>query len=264
MSNKSADELALLFASKDIDPKNFGWKWEEAAALAGVGISTYIAMLNTISPAQKELIDQIEEHSQSVLALENDYKLANSALGKYGISTGDLYAGMRGLGFTQTALSVALLDYNGELSDTLALYEHLESDFPGMAATVVFGLAAMATNAGTFNDKLSETEKRLQAVAASLSTPLGEDILVEGSRGWMRIEAPDKVGEFNPSMMASGGIVNKPTYALLGERGPEAVIPLNQGGGGRSINIYVELDGHQIVRAIGQPLVDELRLHGVN
>ncbi len=55
-----------------------------------------------------------------------------------------------------------------------------------------------------------------------------------------------------------GGIITKPTLAMIGEKGPEAVIPLGKGMG--TANIYVELDGRIIARAIGQPLVDEIRL----
>jgi hypothetical protein len=45
-------------------------------------------------------------------------------------------------------------------------------------------------------------------------------------------------------MLANGGIVNSPTLAFIGERGPEAVIPLtgpNAGGGmgGNTVNINV-------------------------
>lgn len=35
--------------------------------------------------------------------------------------------------------------------------------------------------------------------------------------------------------MASGGIVTKPTLAMIGEAGPEAVVPLGRGGGGTTI-----------------------------
>jgi phage-related minor tail protein len=42
----------------------------------------------------------------------------------------------------------------------------------------------------------------------------------------------------NIPTMAAGGIVNSPTLAMIGERGPEAVIPLGRGGMGRiTINI---------------------------
>jgi phage-related minor tail protein len=42
--------------------------------------------------------------------------------------------------------------------------------------------------------------------------------------------------------MAAGGIVTKPTLALIGESGPEAVIPLRRGswaGGGVTVNVTV-------------------------
>ena len=41
--------------------------------------------------------------------------------------------------------------------------------------------------------------------------------------------------------LANGGIVNSPTTALIGEAGPEAVIPLNRMGsmGGSTVNIVV-------------------------
>jgi hypothetical protein len=46
----------------------------------------------------------------------------------------------------------------------------------------------------------------------------------------------------NIPMLAAGGIVTSPTLAMIGERGPEAVIPLskmNQIGGGNNVTIHV-------------------------
>ena len=41
--------------------------------------------------------------------------------------------------------------------------------------------------------------------------------------------------------LAKGGIVTQPTLALIGESGPEAVVPLGKGGGiGTTINVYVQ------------------------
>lgn len=60
-----------------------------------------------------------------------------------------------------------------------------------------------------------------------------------------------------------GGIAMRPMLAAIAERKPEAVIPLDKLEGmigGREVNIYVELDGRVLMKAIGQPLVDEIRL----
>jgi hypothetical protein len=58
-------------------------------------------------------------------------------------------------------------------------------------------------------------------------------------------------------MLAEGGIVTSPTLAMIGERGPEAVIPLNRAGGmgmgGNTITVNVNGgDPNSIVRALQQ------------
>lgn len=55
-------------------------------------------------------------------------------------------------------------------------------------------------------------------------------------------------------MLAEGGIVTGPTIAMIGEAGPEAVIPLNRMGGMGGMNITVNMapgaNGDDVVRAL--------------
>ena len=54
-------------------------------------------------------------------------------------------------------------------------------------------------------------------------------------------------------MLANGGIVNSPTLAMIGEAGPEAVVPLNKSGGfGNTFNITVNgaIDSEGTARTI--------------
>jgi hypothetical protein len=63
----------------------------------------------------------------------------------------------------------------------------------------------------------------------------------------------------NIPMLAEGGIVNSPTLAMIGERGPEAVIPLNRAGamGG---NYTINVNGGLASSAeIGQSVVNAIR-----
>lgn len=62
--------------------------------------------------------------------------------------------------------------------------------------------------------------------------------------------------------LAEGGIVNSATVALIGEAGPEAVVPLDRMGGmsGGGQTIIVELDGRTLMRSVAPRFVDELRL----
>lgn len=69
----------------------------------------------------------------------------------------------------------------------------------------------------------------------------------------------------NIPMLAKGGIVNRPTLAMIGEAGPEAVVPLNKmgsmgGGGGITINIYGDIMGDDAVEKIGDQLTRKLQL----
>lgn len=43
-------------------------------------------------------------------------------------------------------------------------------------------------------------------------------------------------------MLAEGGIVSSPTLVLAGEKGPEAIVPLDSGMGGQQINLYLDGD----------------------
>lgn len=64
--------------------------------------------------------------------------------------------------------------------------------------------------------------------------------------------------------MAAGGIVTSPTLALIGEAGPEAVIPLRKNLGTGAINITVNgaLDPVAVARQIRELLRDEARRTG--
>jgi murein DD-endopeptidase MepM/ murein hydrolase activator NlpD len=73
---------------------------------------------------------------------------------------------------------------------------------------------------------------------------------------------------FSVPALADGGVVRKPTMALIGERGPEAVVPLDQMGGVNSVvNVTVNNDGsvktdsnqgNELGRAIQRAVVDEI------
>ena len=47
--------------------------------------------------------------------------------------------------------------------------------------------------------------------------------------------------------LAEGGIVTRPTLALIGEKGPEAVVPLDGGRAGGGVTI-LQIDGQELVR----------------
>ncbi len=66
----------------------------------------------------------------------------------------------------------------------------------------------------------------------------------------------------NIPMLASGGIVTAPTLAMLGEAGPEAVVPLDRAGGmGMGpVTIIIEVDGRRMAQATAPHLTELIRL----
>ena len=81
------------------------------------------------------------------------------------------------------------------------------------------------------------------------------DIPFVGKVGGFTIGLPDL------PRLAEGGIINQPTLAILGERGPEAVVPLGKGGFGTStiieVNVLGDLraeDEQSVADAIGRVL----------
>jgi hypothetical protein len=64
----------------------------------------------------------------------------------------------------------------------------------------------------------------------------------------------------NIPMLAEGGIVTQPTLAMIGEAGPEAVVPLNRAGG--FANVTVNVTGGLATSAeIGQAVINAIRAY---
>ncbi len=87
----------------------------------------------------------------------------------------------------------------------------------------------------------------------------GKDIGTLGSVSLGRMGGDSGDGGANPAgldykAMATGGIVRSPTFALIGEAGPEAVVPLNKAGG-LGMNITVNAGLVSTPDQVGQDII---------
>jgi hypothetical protein len=130
--------------------------------------------------------------------------------------------------------------------------------------------------AGIWNSIRETASKVWDGIVTAIKTPINAIISALNAliRGLNRIsfKVPDWVpllggkswGFSIPQipMLARGGIVMKPTFAMLGEAGPEAVVPLDRAGaiGTGPVIIIVELDGRRIAQATAPHLTDLIRL----
>ena len=59
--------------------------------------------------------------------------------------------------------------------------------------------------------------------------------------------------------LAKGGIVTQPTLALIGEAGPEAVVPLNKMGGMGGVTINIEAGLVSTPDQVGQQIIEAIQ-----
>jgi hypothetical protein len=86
--------------------------------------------------------------------------------------------------------------------------------------------------------------------------------------GGKKVSLPPKI---KVPMLAEGGIVTGPTLAMIGEKGPEAVVPLGKGGAGmgQTFNIKIDVSGvtdrsdkKQLAMQISNEIQKEMRRWG--
>lgn len=78
-----------------------------------------------------------------------------------------------------------------------------------------------------------------------------------GGKGWSMPKIP---------MLAEGGIVDRPTLAMIGEAGPEAVVPLNRGLG-HSVTVVVNVSGsviseNDLIKKVRDGIAQQMRRNG--
>lgn len=109
-------------------------------------------------------------------------------------------------------------------------------------------------------DKFVAAGNAAQNAAASVRSFLGGSAQVgeQTNESYYRRNIP---------AMAEGGIVTKPTYALIGEAGPEAVVPLSKGGigginvmQGATVNVGGQADERRLARTIASEIARTLQI----
>jgi hypothetical protein len=153
------------------------------------------------------------------------------------------------------------------IDETNALVDsaNAAADKVGLNAATKWYQAGIDSATGIVNGIQAELDKltpklmaKMDAIAAKLKRTVNIDVVIT-----------ERVNKIVANLggipaMAEGGIVNKPTLALIGEgSGPEAVIPLskmnNMGGGG---DVHINVTGGLSTSAeIGQSVVNALRAY---
>jgi hypothetical protein len=131
--------------------------------------------------------------------------------------------------------------------------EVVDTVFKFIKTAVTTGIDAITTYLetvlGIYKTIFNTIAKLWNNTIGKLSFNVPDWVPFLGGKGWSVPNIP---------MLAEGGIVSKPTLAMIGEAGPEAVIPLNRGGMGPTYNITIN-GGLSGSADIGRAVVDAIK-----
>lgn len=139
-----------------------------------------------------------------------------------------------------------------------------------LIGALIWGAGKLLIAWEPFANLLAWIGKLMQGIGGATRAIFTKDVSIgEGwSSGW---NTPSGVGP--PKKMASGGIVSSPTLAMIGESGPEAVIPLSGSGGfGGAVSTTVNInnpvisnsmDVGNIGNQVNEILMKQLRAAGI-
>jgi len=141
-----------------------------------------------------------------------------------------------------------LVDITSQLSDGFqrAMESIGESLVTGQDAFKALGAIALETIASILEamGKKMLADAIADAIAVTINPALG----IAGAAAAFAAAGIVRALAGNITAMAEGGIVTRPTMALIGEAGPEAVVPLGRGGGGMGDTIVLNVQGSVVTR----------------
>lgn len=174
---------------------------------------------------------------------------------------------LRALSTSFGALFAALSgDQAGQASTTL-------SDIAGGVQVLANGITALATAYSKLSafTKSSGYQKTLDAIFGSKNGKYGSVLNPFGNNFLGASNLINLLGGGSPATskplgvpkMAKGGFVKKPTLAMIGDAGPEVVIPLSKmgqaGGGGNTYNVTVNAGMGTNGTQVGREIVDAIK-----
>ena len=248
--------------------------------------------LRTLSPEMATMIKEGATLDEVMNVLGGTFggavaKNAETAAGKMAIFKNSIAETKEGIGAALLPAMEAVLPYMQKFADWAQnnpeVFTRIALTIGGIAAAIVALNIALATNpfilataaviglAIAFN-KLVDAMSAINSIGGLAAKILGGLAMpVIGNVANIIGGLPDlakllpSTPKPAPSMpniprMAEGGIVNSPTLALIGEAGPEAVVPLDRmnTGGGVTVNVT---GGLSTSAEIGQAVVNALRAY---
>lgn len=185
--------------------------------------------------AQRSVEDAKYAVSEAILAVADAQEAERQAVLDYEAAKRDEAAAVTDVANAKYDEANAILEMAKAEAELNAQRKKTPAAIVGQATTAFN--AAMAQAGSAFGGKVPET------IGATFATSLQDMLDFSGM-----------------PRMASGGVVTRPTIAMIGESGAEAIVPLSQMNGmGGSINITVNAGMGVNGAELGQQIIDEIR-----
>lgn len=220
----ATDPAARAAAQRQLDEYNLSIKAAAERAQADRDYTEALKRLQTQQAlTQQKLDDQLDLFNTGLLAGTQNMGDLQGIVSAFGLTLSDIADPNTGLGYDFSVLSDA--------TQTLA--------------KTMLDEAAKLASVGDSKDAAAIAKK-----AGGLGTIGGG-----GGGGPVLTGAGVAPRAGRAVFLAAGGVVTQPTLAVIGEAGPEAVVPLDSAGiGGGTIEIPVYLDGQVLTRVVADTL----------
>ncbi len=237
----------------------------EAAKAAGLLVETipnaadkvrdFQEAMKDAQEATKKAADEIAATNERFEEMMDRINYTGTAAEKFGITMFDIYDAMKTLGYSVDDIRNKWDIWGDEIGSVEIALKAL-----GFTAKEIDGILKKTT--GAIETTLTGIAALQAAAKAAVGTP-GEE---EATLAYQRERQNERSRAAGlPEPYARGGIITKPTLALMGEKAPaikEAVIPETMWGelGGKMMTLIIELDGRVLSRAVMPYAAEEIRL----
>lgn len=275
ITQNSAQRASVAATIKAIEQGKFAWK-DAQNEMASVAVQTWGSITSTVSGALAKQVlsgnnwkDTLKSLGQAVLSnflnlgmqmsaqwiLAEATRTAATTTANTAIAGSIIATDATIVGSNTTAAAVATTVWSAAGTAILGFFGTIAGGFTAIAT----GLVVAVTAVGEFIMGV------LAAIAEALAdTIFGIPVAVLIIAGIVGIAAAlAAVPAFG-----DGGMVFGPTLALVGEKGPEIIAPLDKvgnlgGGGGQTQTINVRIGDEVVMRAVARGLPRYLELRGV-
>ncbi len=190
-------------------------------------LAQYVPLLQAALIANQQNTDETDDYAKALISVNDQLDIYYDRVQNARIESGEM---------------------NEHLEKQKDLYEQIAASalplFEAMGASIVDASKGWEAFREAAKDAIVAVltglakQKAVEAIAA-LTNPL----TAAAAPGLFAAAAAAAVGAGFVAALGEGGIVNRPTMALIGEKGPEAVVPLGRGGMG-GVNMQVNVYGN--------------------